>query len=60
MLLNKYLMVIDYYMFIYKVFNDYKFVYVFFKDMKVDGICIDFCWEYIGNLVMFNLNCSFM
>lgn len=36
-------MVIDYYMFIYNVFNDYKFVYVFFKDMKVDGICIDFC-----------------
>lgn len=39
----KYLMVIDYYMLIYKVRNDYKSVHVLSKDMKVDGICIDFC-----------------
>lgn len=43
LLSNKYLMVIDYYMLIYKVRNDYKSVHVLSKDMKVDGICIDFC-----------------
>lgn len=36
-------MVIDYYMLIYNVLNDYKSVHVLSKDMKVDGICIDFC-----------------
>lgn len=36
-------MVIDYYVLIYNVLNDYKSVHVLSKDMKVDGICIDLC-----------------
>lgn len=52
-------MVIDYYMLIYKVRNDYKSVHVLSKDMKVDGICFDFCQEYTGNLAMSNPNRSF-
>lgn len=36
-------MVNDYYMLIYKVLYNYKSVHVLSKDMKVDGICIDFC-----------------